>query len=332
MNRDEHILLLRSFDEELSEVERAQLDSLLASDNELQDAHDEEVTFRSLVSDTRVTSFGPSFVAEVVDATKSDIATPPAGPLRLVSVAQQYRAVAAVVALVALVGVITLLRSTGNSNHLIAAPLGETLEHQLPDGSVVVLNSGSTLTYGADFSNSRRVTLAGEALFDVVHTDATFSVATSEATLTVYGTSFNVRAWSDLENRTVVTLHSGSLGVEDRASGESIMLSPGERVTVGQAAASMPTSADSSAIDTQPTWVRGGLSFQSEPLGFVAAELMRRFDVEVRVRDARLASRRVTYLDGDPGSIEAVLSAICYALGAEYRLINGGYEVLPANS
>ncbi len=72
-----------------------------------------------------------------------------------------------------------------------ATPVTDTL----PDGSIIVLNKNSTLTYPSKFTGStRKVTLEGEAFFSVVHNKAQpFIIDANNAAITVVGTTFNVK-------------------------------------------------------------------------------------------------------------------------------------------
>lgn len=73
-----------------------------------------------------------------------------------------------------------------------------TAKVQLPDGSIVMLNSNSTLTYPTQFSDKQReVNLLGEAYFEVTKdTKRPFVVTTPyQANIKVYGTQFNVEAY-----------------------------------------------------------------------------------------------------------------------------------------
>ncbi len=107
---------------------------------------------------------------------------------------------------------------------------GVQKEALLADGTHVWVNSGSTLTYPEVFADGeRRVTLKGEAFFEVEH-DATkpFTVHTGHLDVRVLGTKFNV-AEQEAGQLTVVTLHEGS--VEVTANGHSQKLTPGDRLT-----------------------------------------------------------------------------------------------------
>lgn len=85
----------------------------------------------------------------------------------------------------------------------------------LPDGSQVWLNERSKITYAEDFEQQRNVQLTGEAFFDVAADDTKpFTVTTSELTITVTGTSFNVRAMAE-EERETVSLYTGRVTLQN---------------------------------------------------------------------------------------------------------------------
>lgn len=68
---------------------------------------------------------------------------------------------------------------------------------RLPDGSTVLLNEGSELSYSTSFGKqAREVTLTGEGYFDVQHNlSKPFKVLTGNVTTTVLGTAFNIKAY-----------------------------------------------------------------------------------------------------------------------------------------
>jgi transmembrane sensor len=85
---------------------------------------------------------------------------------------------------------------------------------ELPDSSVVILNSGSSLSYPDKFENgSRTVVLNGEAFFEVKkNKHRPFYVKTSDITIRVLGTKFNVKSYPD-EITTETTLVSGKVEI-----------------------------------------------------------------------------------------------------------------------
>lgn len=115
------------------------------------------------------------------------------------------------------------------ASHIFTAPEGQISELTLADGSVVILNAGSSLTIPSDFgSNNRNVDLIGEAHFDVAkNPELTFSVKSGEQYVKVLGTVFNIRAYPD-EQKMITTLEEGLVRWE--MEGQHIMLKPGMQV------------------------------------------------------------------------------------------------------
>ncbi len=107
---------------------------------------------------------------------------------------------------------------------------GVQKEVTLADGTHVWINSGSTLTYPEVFADGeRRVTLKGEAFFEVEH-DANhpFTVHTGHLDVRVLGTKFDVKAYPGADF-TEIALFEGS--VEVTAGSHSEKLTPGNRMT-----------------------------------------------------------------------------------------------------
>lgn len=108
----------------------------------------------------------------------------------------------------------------------IAATRGMGTETILPDGTRACLNAGSSLSFGRAFGRgSRDVMLEGEGYFEVTKDAANpFRVHAGEACVTVKGTVFNVRSYAD-EPEIAVSLLEGSVLIT-APSGE-VMLKPG---------------------------------------------------------------------------------------------------------
>ncbi|MBC9932654.1 FecR family protein [Chitinophaga qingshengii] len=107
----------------------------------------------------------------------------------------------------------------------------------LPDGSLVVLNAGSTLSYPSNFAKSGRVVkLTGEGYFDVTKmVNDPFVIHTTTVDVKVLGTTFNVRAYAD-EPHTETALISGAVEVTVKDAGKQhITLSPRQKLVVANA-------------------------------------------------------------------------------------------------
>ena len=101
----------------------------------------------------------------------------------------------------------------------------------LPDGSIVTLNKKSSLSYNTAFKGTeRKVQLNGEAFFRVTpDKNKPFIVTINDVTVTVLGTSFNVK---NVNGKTEVIVETG-LVLVSRAN-EKVELNPREKVVVSQ--------------------------------------------------------------------------------------------------
>jgi len=117
---------------------------------------------------------------------------------------------------------------------IVKADKGDKATIELPDGTNVVLNSASQLSYLNNFGeNGRRVQLNGEAYFKVAHDEKrAFIVQVGDLEVKVLGTSFNVSAYEDAKDVTVVLLE-GKVGVY--AQKMSHIMKPGDKIEYNKA-------------------------------------------------------------------------------------------------
>ncbi len=145
----------------------------------------------------------------------------------------------------------------------------------LPDKSEVILNADSKIIYDADaWSNERSLSLDGEAYFKVSK-GQTFDVVTTQGTVTVIGTEFNVKArpnhFEVMCFEGVVSVTSGTITEELRA-GETFRLLD-----------TMFT--QDKTLDNLPQWTQNKSVFKALPLKSVLAEMERQYDIKITVRD-----------------------------------------------
>ncbi|WP_059026523.1 FecR family protein [Gabonibacter massiliensis] len=112
----------------------------------------------------------------------------------------------------------------------IAVPRGGEYVLTLSDGSVVWLNSESSLYYPIVFTgDTREVTLTGEGFFDVKKADGKpFIVNSEKMNVRVLGTQFNVRVYPGESQHT--TLVKGAVEVKDGK--RAVQLIPGQQVSL----------------------------------------------------------------------------------------------------
>lgn len=92
------------------------------------------------------------------------------------------------------------------------ASKGEKKEILLEDGSVVILNSNSSITYPEEFGGTRNIKLNGEAYFKVFHDEEKpFVVQTHDVKVRVLGTSFDINSYD--HRQTKVSVLTGKVEV-----------------------------------------------------------------------------------------------------------------------
>ncbi|RNL87898.1 DUF4974 domain-containing protein [Sinomicrobium pectinilyticum] len=203
---------------------------------------------------------------------------------------------------------------------------GEKATVTLTDGTVVRLNSGSTLKFPEKFSgNKREVTLEGEAFFEVTRNEKKpFLVKTADLTTRVLGTSFNIKAYRE-EGEIAVSVATGKVQVvqsstEAENNGEAvsqIILVPNEQVVYRPADQSLEKKEIDAAAIT--AWKDGVLYFKETPLGEVVKTLERWYGVEIRINNPELAECQV-WGKHKKETLLNVLKAYEYSLGITYKV------------
>ena len=208
----------------------------------------------------------------------------------------------------------------------LTVPYGETASVQLSDGSMVELNSGSTIKYARSFGDERRVSLQGEAFFDVAKESRPFVVETFNGSVRVLGTTFNVKAWDD-ESKTVVALQSGSVQVAGLVNEDNPkLLNPGQTARI-QNEEILLSPTEEGLVPASLAWRSGDFSYSEEELSAVLHDIERRFDTEIVMSSEAMGSRKTKYSRKNPGSASVVLEELCTCLGLAFRTTSEGFEV-----
>lgn len=123
-------------------------------------------------------------------------------------------AVAAMLTIIFVIGLPHMNKPTRQLSQTIRIPAGQRAQMELPDGSVVWLNSQTTLTYDENFGKKdREVSLDGEAYFEVAHnTKLPFYVQTEKIKVQVTGTKFDVCSYKG-SNSFIARLIEGSINL-----------------------------------------------------------------------------------------------------------------------
>jgi len=203
-------------------------------------------------------------------------------------------------------------------------PYGVHTAVELPDGSEVELNAYTRIAYHPYWwFISREVDLDGEAFFQV-EKGKKFRVVSSNATTEVLGTTFNV--YSRGEDY-IVTCHTGSVKVTDRASKKSVILSPEEKSVLnpkgGFTVSRVPDPR------TEPGWTKNLIMFGSTPLQLVFEEVERQFGIVIETTEELQEVYSGNFSLDQP--VENILSLLCVPFDLEYERQSGNkYLVYPS--
>lgn len=193
---------------------------------------------------------------------------------------------------------------TATDSVVFATGAGEVRRISLADGTVVSMNTRSTLD--VSFSDSQRTVnlQVGEATFDVAHeADRPFVVQAAGRSIGAVGTIFTVRAKS--KNNVSIIVSEGRVAVSaaststpanltgTSSSGRSTrLLEAGDRLElVGREAQFERLS--SSDIDDALAWQHGMIVFQGDPLVDALGEVSRYSDARFELADESIGEMKV---------------------------------------
>lgn len=168
-------------------------------------------------------------------------------------------------------------RSLKKTYNTLSTANGETYRVLLPDGSLVVLNATSSLTYAASLieDGKRQVKLNGEGYFEISKDKAhPFVVKTNKQEVEVLGTHFNINSYDD-EGAEKTTLLEGNIKMT--AAGAAKLLKPGQQ---GKLEGNKLSVSD---VDTDlaVAWKNNEFTFESESITTVMKMVERWYNVEV---------------------------------------------------
>ncbi len=209
----------------------------------------------------------------------------------------------------------------------IKIPYGKKFQLELSDGTLVHLNSGTTLKYPVKFiaseNENRQVFLDGEAYFEVAKDKKNpFIVNANELNVRVLGTHFNVSNYPE-DPVTDVVLVEGSVGMyrsnEEFNADKNTILKPGYKGSFNKESAQIFTKPVMTDIYT--SWINGGLTFRNMSFKNIITKLERRYNVTIVNKNEKLANEKFNASFKDE-SIENVMSYFNDIHGINYTIKN----------
>ena len=201
-------------------------------------------------------------------------------------------------------------------------PYGKIFNVELSDGTIVHLNSGSSIRYPIRFIGdvNREVSLNGEAYFKVAKdTGHPFIVNAGKLAVEVLGTEFNVSSYKeDVEISTVLVEGSIQLTNTDSPANK-VLLSPGFKGGFDKNEHSIKTSAVD--LDLHVSWINGELVFRKSSFENMMKKIERKYDVTIYNGNADLSQKKFNArFDVNIESIEDVMQSISSVTPFEYTI------------
>lgn len=174
----------------------------------------------------------------------------------------------------------------------VSSQAGTITNLELPDGSKVCLNAGSSISYPNLFADAKReVSLTGEAYFNVVkNKKVPMIISAGNVNVKVYGTSFNVNAFPT-EKFVKVTLVEGSVSLSSPKAKfegkDELFVEPGQTVTLFDDSKKVIVQNEDTYFHS--AWKDGLLIFKNNTFENVLNQLSRKFNVDIELKDKTLA-------------------------------------------
>ena len=193
------------------------------------------------------------------------------------------------------------------ADNRLLVPQGQTYKLALADGTNVMLNAESELTFPSEFDTDRReVFLKGEAFFQVTHNEkAPFIVHTDQLDVQVLGTTFNVSGYNN-ENMLKVTLVEGSIRIHQQ--GDSVKIRPNEQYNYNKNTREKRVQ----TVDTElfTSWVNDEYIFKDTTLDEIFNRINHWYMFDVTYESPSLKEKRFFLTIGRDASLDQFIQII----------------------
>lgn len=201
---------------------------------------------------------------------------------------------------------------------------GKQLIH-LPDGSTIILNDKSSITYDQnDFNNkTREVTLSGEAYFDIKRNEKKpFIVHTGKVNTKVLGTAFNINAYN---TSIKVTVTRGKVQVGDLKRVYGI-ITPNQQIVVNKSTLVYEQNNVNAA--TAVEWKSNYLILDDLNMKDAVALISQKYKVQILLSNEKIRNCRITASFLNEEDLDHVLKVVCSVIETEYHYDQNGVIIL----
>jgi transmembrane sensor len=322
-----HNLIIKFFAGEISENEIARLKTWLEEDREHRRIFDEEnelwqeIAFQSKLDYYKVDS-GWVNISDRLGLGKGktkSLTIVKKSKMRILIAAACIAGLVTVGSLCLLITVKHTLTTVASASTIISTREGEKAHIYLPDSTEIVLNSGSTIQYDADYNKKGRIVqFSGEAFFNV-HTnrEKPFVVKLEQMSVSATGTRFNVFSFRN-EDRVETTLEEGAIQISIPGV-DPINIKSGEQVVYFMKSKKVRVS--EVATDTYTSWKENKLRLNDTPFEEALRRIGRKYNVRFEITNPELLHLKYTATFIDE-SVEEVMQMLQTVSPITYKIHN----------
>ncbi len=200
----------------------------------------------------------------------------------------------------------------------LVVPFGKQSTLMLADGTKIYINSGTQVDFPSEFNGkTREIHVNGEVFIDVAEdTKKPFIVHTDRMDIRVLGTSFNVSAYRDDMEKTVV-LVKGKVSVKTEQQVTEML--PNEKVELTNGQITKETVDVSEYI----SWTNGVLEFYETPVSEILKKVGRYYNVQFKSSpDIPLSARTCSGKLFLSNNLDSVMTSVSVLSSTNYHREN----------
>ncbi|WP_437917888.1 FecR family protein [Sphingobacterium sp. LRF_L2] len=202
-------------------------------------------------------------------------------------------------------------REKTETNHTLNLVKGQQRQIILEDGTKVTLNASSKLIYPQSFKDktTREVTLEGEAYFDVAkNPKKPFLIHTPRMEISVLGTAFNVRDYSEEATAETALIHGKVEIWKVGNQSNKFILRPKEKFVLAEKKKDINISDKTTSVNNHPEpkiesfkiserdgsaqeteWMLKRITIQDEPMSQIALRLERMYGINIHITNTQVS-------------------------------------------
>lgn len=203
----------------------------------------------------------------------------------------------------------------------VKAAFGTQSRIELPDGTIVFLNSGSSMRFPSSFNTNqtRKVELTGEGHFSVTKNEKQpFIVVTDKFQVKVLGTTFSINAYPGNSLHSIA-LVEGKVNIIPAGQEEKNIILQKNQVYSYDPTDNKFKLQNEENLNKYTQWINGKIVFYNDHINTVVEKLENWYNVDIEIADTKLEKYRFTgtFMD-EP--IEQVLGVLNLTSNMQFKI------------